>query len=272
MILKCSSSTRSGKQAFIYIKEAYLLDWFTLGVFGVILPLLLKTGFRPFRREVPLNDPNFSYPLLSDIVSTELCTVGSLFVPLLTFLVVEWRLVRRTRRWAPIIFNLHLFVLGLLEGTLITVTITEILKLIAGRPRPYFLSVCEPVEGSTLNCLGDAQKINEARKSFPSGHTSLSFAAAIYLSLYLMKVIWTNEGCYRTWHFLIVIMPILLASLVGVSRTIDYHHHFGDVVAGALLGTVISALAFIGRYGCGERPKREVENGDYGTLQVEEQV
>ncbi|GJD07397.1 Lipid phosphate phosphatase 1 [Galdieria sulphuraria] len=181
------SSRYSGKQALTYLKDAYLIDWFTLGVFGVIFPFILKTSVHPYRY------------------------FG---------VIVEWRWVRRTKRWIPAIFNLHIFILGLLEATLCTVTITEILKLVAGRPRPYFLSVCEPINGSTINCQGNAAQIEEARKSFPSGHTSLAFAAAVYLTLYFIKIFWLSEGFYR------------------VSRTMDYHHHFSDIVAGAWLGTV----------------------------------
>ncbi|EME26591.1 phosphatidate phosphatase [Galdieria sulphuraria] len=232
------SSRYSGKQALTYLKDAYLIDWFTLGVFGVIFPFILKTSVHPYRRQVALDDPQFSHPFLKDIVSTQVCTLSSLLIPCLVGVIVEWRWVRRTKRWIPAIFNLHIFILGLLEATLCTVTITEILKLVAGRPRPYFLSVCEPINGSTINCQGNAAQIEEARKSFPSGHTSLAFAAAVYLTLYFIKIFWLSEGFYRNWHLWLLLVPLLLASFVGVSRTMDYHHHFSDIVAGAWLGTV----------------------------------
>ncbi|GJQ15971.1 hypothetical protein GpartN1_g7762.t1 [Galdieria partita] len=258
----CSSRPFTSKQTLAYLKEAYILDWFTLGVLGVVLPLLLKTSFHPFRRQVALDDPQFSHPFLKDIVSTQVCTLSSLLIPCLVGFLVEWRLVRRTKHWIPAIFNLHIFVLGLLEATLCTVTITELLKLVAGRPRPYFLSVCEPIDGSTLNCRGDTAQIEEARKSFPSGHTSLAFASAIYLTLYLFKVLWMSEVFYRTWHLWLLLVPLLLACLVGVSRTVDYHHHFSDIVAGALLGTVISIMTFIGRFGCSEWNHKRESNYD----------
>lgn len=36
----------------------------------------------------------------------------------------------------------------------------------------------------------------------------------------------------------IVILPLLVAALVGVSRVDDYWHHWEDVFGGALIGSV----------------------------------
>ena len=59
-------------------------------------------------------------------------------------------------------------------------------------------------------------------KSFPSGHTSLSFAAAGYLQ----KRYGWQWGLPAT----------LVASVVGLSRVESKDHHWYDVVAGAALG------------------------------------
>lgn len=85
----------------------------------------------------------------------------------------------------------------------ITATITEIFKISVGRKRP---------NGAN-------------RKSFPSGHTSGSFAIASVLDqLYGQKI---GVSAY------------IVAGFVGVQRIHDNKHWLTDVIAGAALGTVI---------------------------------
>ena len=66
------------------------------------------------------------------------------------------------------------------------------------------------------------------RKSFPSGHTSMSFAAA--------STIYNREG--QTMG----IPAFIVASLVGVGRVAADKHHWYDVVVGAAIGTTSGFL------------------------------
>ena len=63
--------------------------------------------------------------------------------------------------------------------------------------------------------------------SFPSGHTSSSFAAATSLSLHYKK--------YAAAFYIV-------AALIGFSRIYLYVHYPSDVVAGAILGVVVSVV------------------------------
>jgi membrane-associated phospholipid phosphatase len=65
-------------------------------------------------------------------------------------------------------------------------------------------------------------------KSFPSGHTSMSFAAAGYLQ--------KRYG----WEW--GVPATLAATIVGVSRVESKDHHWYDVVAGAALGEAAGYL------------------------------
>ncbi|WP_343209517.1 phosphatase PAP2 family protein [Anaerolentibacter hominis] len=70
---------------------------------------------------------------------------------------------------------------------------------------------------------------NPGDYSFPSGHTSASFAAAMALFLYDKKL---------------GIPALVLASLIGFSRMYLFVHFPTDVLAGAALG-ILSALAAV---------------------------
>ncbi|KFO71561.1 Phosphatidate phosphatase PPAPDC1B, partial [Cuculus canorus] len=89
---------------------------------------------------------------------------------------------------------------------------TNTLKLVVGRPRPDFFYRCFPDgrANAELVCTGDPGTVNEGRKSFPSGHASSLF----------------------------------LATLVAVSRTCDYKHHWEDVLVGSALGFVLAYLCY----------------------------
>lgn len=89
--------------------------------------------------------------------------------------------------------------------------VTTVLKLLFRAPRPSYLIL------DTENCPVDF--------SFPSGHASTSFAAAFVLAQFDPK---------RKWLYL------LLASLISYSRIYLNCHHVVDVVAGAVLGVIIS--------------------------------
>jgi Membrane-associated phospholipid phosphatase len=91
----------------------------------------------------------------------------------------------------------------------------DIVKVLVARPRPF-------QEWSNLHILIPKPK----GFSFPSGHTSSSFAAAgaIYFS------------GNKKWS----IPALILAALIGFSRLYFGVHYPTDVICGALLGFLIS--------------------------------
>ncbi|KAG0570222.1 hypothetical protein KC19_6G145200 [Ceratodon purpureus] len=71
--------------------------------------------------------------------------------------------------------------------------ITDAIKDGIGRPRPHFYARCfgSPLANATYDATGNVVCIlppslmKEAYRSFPSGHTSWSFAGLGYLAMYL---------------------------------------------------------------------------------------
>lgn len=82
--------------------------------------------------------------------------------------------------------------------------------------------------------------VRDASKSFPSGHSSLSFFEAIFIMWYLQ----CRCPRFRS-QFLLLSMQLLCltwACFCSVSRITDHRHHWWDVLAGSLLGVIFASL------------------------------
>ncbi|GLV43962.1 uncharacterized protein CBL_12742 [Carabus blaptoides fortunei] len=146
----------------------------------------------------------------------------------------------------PIDIREAVFCLTLSMG--VTGVTTNILKVITGRLRPDFFSRCFPNGkiSTDMVCNGEPKLILEGRKSFPSGHSSLSFASMTFLTLYLMAKlrIFDDNGRGKGWRIVVCVLPLVLASCIAISRSCDYHHHEEDIVAGSLLGIAVAYFCY----------------------------
>lgn len=158
----------------------------------------------------------------------------------------------------------HNLLIGGLEAVALTLATTEALKLAVGRLRPDFRDratryYCNPEVGrrdiAGLDCSQadadgvylDAGDLEDGHQSFPSGHSSSTFALATYFALFIGgESIW---GQRATWESRMVGAPLAaglfgLAAWVAATRVTDGRHHLDDVAAGAAIGTVASTLAY----------------------------
>jgi diacylglycerol diphosphate phosphatase / phosphatidate phosphatase len=225
------------------------VDWAQALVLCVLLPGVLDR-LPPFVRDQPLDDPFVLHPHLPDTVPSLTLLILSLATPIVVLLATAGGPAAAAAAVEP-------FMLGLVEANGLTVTITGVLKLLVGRPRPHFAAVCVSyVAGSLRECTGDPRAVAEARKSFPSGHSSLAFSTAVYLAAYLAGVVGFGAQGARSrgaaprptaWKLLALLFFPMLASLVAVSRTRDWHHNYDDIVCGSVVGGAIAGLVAYNR-------------------------
>jgi membrane-associated phospholipid phosphatase len=101
-------------------------------------------------------------------------------------------------------------------------------KFLTGRQRPTFYDPnskeAEPKFNGPFSSSGKDINGNRVNSAFPSGHTTVAFAAA---TVFAME--------YKDRH-LVPIIAYSAAALIGLSRITENKHWITDVVAGAALG------------------------------------
>lgn len=228
---------------------SYAPDWIISGtlwaISWVIDNYIRVSGFK---RHFSLSDVSLRYPYAVNervgIIALGFISYGVPFVVqcLVNFLTVQ--------SW----WDFHHSTLGLTLSLSMTRIITQFVKVTVGRPRPDLISRCQPVTGSadplwglsTVDvCTQTVSRILEdGWRSFPSGHSSMSFAGLGFLALYLvgkLHLFDTRGYVFKAW---ISITPLAGALFVAVSRTMDYRHHWQDVVTGSSLGFLLAYFSY----------------------------
>lgn len=146
--------------------------------------------------------------------------------------------------------------LGLLLAIILSIHVTQFLKMMIGRARPDFMSRCLGTEVADPKLLplrpngsidihkcpnADKELIRDGYRSFPSGHASGSFAGLGFLSIWLAGLLGVFDGDGKVWRVLVSLLPLNLAAYISLTRLLDYRHHWDDLAIGAIIG-VLSAL------------------------------
>lgn len=190
-------------------------------------------------------DPTLSYPVVDESVSFALLLLLVILVSVAVLAFVTFVFASHIREIVlPIVRR------ALLAFVLVALLV-HVTEVFVGELRPNFLAVCEPDgEGECTNSDSDA--VRQARMSFPSGHAALAMATAVFWSLAIRDALAADVidfgGCNsdsqtRAVHWAALLF-VGMASLVGMSRIIDYQHHAWDVIAGNVLGALVAFLCY----------------------------
>lgn len=133
--------------------------------------------------------------------------------------------------------------------------ITDIVKNAVGRPRPDLIARCKPQQGTKPNtlvtidiCTETARHmLQDGWRSFPSGHSSFSFAGLGFLSLFFagqLHIFRHEAGSRDLSRALLCLVPLLGAALIAISRCEDYRHDVYDVCVGGTLGFAVAYWSY----------------------------
>ncbi|PHU17931.1 Lipid phosphate phosphatase 1 [Capsicum chinense] len=225
------------------LAKKHKCDWL------ILLVLVAMDGFlnyiQPFNRYTNskmLEDLKFPFKE-HDTIPMWVVPIFAVILPCTVFLIYYY--YRRD------VYDLHHAILGILYSVLVTAVITDSIKDAVGRPRPNFFYRCFPdgieafEDNGNVKCHGDPKMVKEGYKSFPSGHTSWSFAGLAFLSWYLCGKVKAFDRRGHAAKLCIVLLPLLFAALVGISRIDDYWHHWTDVFTGSIIGTTVASLCYL---------------------------
>lgn len=132
-------------------------------------------------------------------------------------------------------------------------------------------SEAESLVTSAICKQANKRLLDDSFAAFPSGHSSFSSAGLVYLSLWLcarfsLGIPFLDLFTERTpqqsgkrrgtaaaldrqaaaplWQTVMAIAPILTALFICSSRYADFHHAGFDIIAGAVIGTVLGWASF----------------------------
>ncbi|PVH38269.1 hypothetical protein PAHAL_5G215500 [Panicum hallii] len=226
------------------VARSHAWDWVALLLLVAVDALL--NVVEPFHRFVGAGMmADLGYPMKANTVPVWAVPVIAVIAPVVIFIVFY---IRRRN-----VYDLHHAILaGILFAVLITGVLTDAIKDAVGRPRPNFFWRCFPDGKAVYDsittgviCHGDPKVIKEGHKSFPSGHTSWSFAGLGFLSWYLAGKITVFDRRGHVAKLCVVLLPLLVAAMVAISRVDDYWHHWQDVCTGGVLGLVVASVCYL---------------------------
>ncbi|MGE0397888.1 MAG: phosphatase PAP2 family protein [Kofleriaceae bacterium] len=126
---------------------------------------------------------------------------------------------------------------GFAQGLAMTSLLTGVAKSTFGRHRPMY-DLGTPMEDQP----------SDVRKSFFSGHSSMTLATATYLGLYARQHIfsrWRGDRVLPWWEGAAYLTLAAAAIAVPYSQYALNRHHASDVITGSLVGAGMSTLFYI---------------------------
>ncbi|KAL1746810.1 phosphatidic acid phosphatase type 2/haloperoxidase, partial [Schizophyllum fasciatum] len=195
-------------------------------------------------------------PRQSNIIPIWLAVVLAVLVPTVSFALVQIRVHS--------IYDLHVAFWANVWAIVLGCVFQIFNKILIGGIRPHFFDVCQPREdlrpgdGAGYHglyftwevCEGaNYDHIQDALKSWPSGHTTVAFAGLVLLSLYFngkLKVF--SDERILVWKLFMFLAPILGAFLIAGAVVLDHSQHWYDAVGGIVIGTAAAIASYRANY------------------------
>ncbi|EME48556.1 hypothetical protein DOTSEDRAFT_141679 [Dothistroma septosporum NZE10] len=192
---------------------SYIFDWLIIILFAAAAAGLSKV--RPNHRPFSLLNLEISNPVVDESITTWMLVVIALAVPailiaLVTIIFVPGGEVRRvstrSQVWRLKMWELEKGLAGLCLSVAVAFFVTQGMKNLFGKPRPSLIARCQPdlsnigdhvvggygqdlstrwtLVDSSICTQTDLATLDDAFRSFPSGHSSWSWSGLLYLTLY----------------------------------------------------------------------------------------
>lgn len=234
-------------------------------VFAGFMALVAPPVTMPFFLE---RDPLHSFPYVrpatvpsSMLVALSICVPAGCMLLCITAAVITHRVAFSA--WAKAI-SYHW--LAVAQALLLTVAVTDTIKVATAFPRPNFFAYCNYAgyrdalasgnfsaynKATAANAIGRISlcqapeaDVHEAQLSFPSGHASISFAGMTLAALFLRHALLVARGAHVTLPALLAASPLILAAWIAITRVRDRFHNTVDVLCGAVIGALGGVIAW----------------------------
>ena len=242
-------------------------------IFGIIY-IVLEKKVAPFHRIIQPEDWHYYlFPHQPDTVEVWWLGVLAAAVPTISIIAASFQSSHyydkklknvNAKKRSFLLWDIYDAFMAYTLSVVVCGVLTSVVKLLYGRPRPDFFNRCFPdislddksaIDAkinsiSTLNLVCDSNSdekvVEEGRKSFPSGHSSIAFVSFSFIAFYVWgkTLAFARYGKRRSWRFSTGWPFIIFAVYVCLSRTQDYRHHWTDVLGGGLLGLFTAYICY----------------------------
>ncbi|XP_054706124.1 putative phosphatidate phosphatase [Uloborus diversus] len=259
-----------------------VLDFVLLLTVGIPVLIFHLYG-KPTLRGFNCDDDSIRYPFHESTITNNVLYVVGVFLPVGLICLTEFTNEAHSKRGVRgrtknllgkpiprVVWKIYIRVGVFLFGACVSQLTTDIAKYSIGRLRPHFLQVCNPFPNCTsisdphayitnFTCLStDQHRLRESRLSFPSGHSSFSAYTMVFAVIYLQKNMLCNVN--KLLKPFLQFILLMMTWYTALSRIADYKHHWSDVLAGFLQGSLVAIITayFVSDFFIENKEKSEV--------------
>ncbi|CAK9301699.1 unnamed protein product [Gordionus sp. m RMFG-2023] len=228
----------------------------------ITVPITLFKIGKPTNRGFFCDDQTLDYPYQESTISTAVMVIYTLLIPIISIplyealgyhrnIVTHTKTLENKHKYKMnFLFNVYHNIWLFIFGYALTQTTIDIAKYSIGRLRPHFFDLCKPNFYQKCNphifirnytCTsGTSFRIREVKLSFVSGHAALACYSFVFLAYFLQVHEATRR--YTITKAILQAVYFWIALYTSYTRVSDFKHHWSDVFAGALFGSLTAIL------------------------------